>query len=114
MTNGATGTWNKSESGHPGIFDFEGIESYLFYQGNNDGGKTWWLSQIQIYWSATGPSKTPVTALKVNYNDDLFSVLVKNDMLEITVAIAPPSKLEIINIDGTAIKEYGINSNEKK
>ncbi len=114
LANGAAGTWNKSESGHPGIFDFEGIESYLFYQGNNDGGKTWWLSQIQVYWSATGPSKTPVTSLNGNYNDDLFSVLVKNGILEINVAFEQPSKLEIFNIDGTVIKVYRIYSNEEK
>jgi predicted GH43/DUF377 family glycosyl hydrolase len=57
LANGATGTWNKSESGHPGIFDLDGQQSFLFYQGNNDGGKTWFLSQIEIFWNANGPSK---------------------------------------------------------
>ena len=35
LANGAPGTWNASESGHPDIFrDAEG-QTWLFFQGNN-------------------------------------------------------------------------------
>jgi len=115
LANGAAGTWNKSESGHPGIFDIDGEASYLFYQGNNDGGKTWFLSQIEIYWNAAGPSKTPVnTALASNFDDHLFTVNVQNGLLEVNANITQPSKMELFSINGTIIKEFEIESNEKK
>ena len=51
LSNGAPGTWNASESGHPGIFeDPQSGKTYLFYQGNNDGGKTWYLSKVEVFW----------------------------------------------------------------
>jgi len=114
LSNGATGTWNKSESGHPRIFDFEGQLSFLFYQGNNDGGKTWWLSQIEIFWNENGPSKVPVTALPSNKVNDIFTVISKNGLLEINANITQAAKMDILNIDGTMIKEFDIKSNEKK
>lgn len=54
LRNGVEGTWNSSESGHPGIFD-NGKTSYLFYQGNNDHGKTWYLSNVKVLWNKRGP-----------------------------------------------------------
>ncbi len=54
LANGKPGEWNQSESGHPHIFD-NGKTSFLFYQGNNDGGKTWLLSNLEVVWSKTGP-----------------------------------------------------------
>lgn len=51
---GKVGEWNSSESGHPGIFD-DGNQSYLFYQGNNDNGNTWFLSNIIVLWDSNGP-----------------------------------------------------------
>lgn len=54
LRNGLKGEWNSSESGHPGIFD-NGRTSYLFYQGNNDQGKTWLLSRATVTWNAQGP-----------------------------------------------------------
>lgn len=54
LANGKKGEWNSSESGHPHIFD-NGKTSYLFYQGNNDGGKTWWLSNFEVKWNKKGP-----------------------------------------------------------
>lgn len=54
LKNGSVGEWNSSESGHPGIFD-AGKISYLFYQGNNDHGKTWYLSNVKVKWSKKGP-----------------------------------------------------------
>jgi beta-xylosidase len=39
VANGPPGSWNHSESGHPGYFQDQDGRSYLFFQGNNDGGK---------------------------------------------------------------------------
>ena len=46
---GKAGEWNSSESGHPFVFSDRG-EDYLFYQGNNDCGKSWHLSACKITW----------------------------------------------------------------
>lgn len=51
---GDLGSWNSSESGHPCIFYNNG-NSYLFYQGNSDNGKTWKLSNIKLQWENKGP-----------------------------------------------------------
>ncbi|MBN2329630.1 MAG: family 43 glycosylhydrolase [Candidatus Omnitrophica bacterium] len=50
LTNGQPGEWNSSESGHPYAFEDDGGRTYLFYQGNNDKGKSWFLSQVEIGW----------------------------------------------------------------
>ena len=55
LKNGAIGTWNESESGHPCIFKAANNKFYLFYQGNNDRGKTWYLSNREIGWNKKGP-----------------------------------------------------------
>ncbi len=55
LANGKPGSWNKSESGHPCIYEDSNGKTYLFYQGNNDNGKTWYLSNIRIGWNARGP-----------------------------------------------------------
>lgn len=55
LVNGAPGTWNSSESGHPGIFEDTDGKTYLFYQGNDDKGKTWYLSNVKIGWTKEGP-----------------------------------------------------------
>ncbi len=55
LANGRPGEWNSSESGHPHIFD-DGKKSYLFYQGNNDKGKTWLISNHEVLWSKKGPA----------------------------------------------------------
>lgn len=55
LPNGAAGTWNSSESGHPGIFADEDGRTYLFFQGNNDKGRTWYLSAVEIGWNDQGP-----------------------------------------------------------
>ncbi len=49
------GTWNLSESGHPHLFKDEDGGTYLFYQGNNDNGKTWYISKIEVKWNDNGP-----------------------------------------------------------
>jgi predicted GH43/DUF377 family glycosyl hydrolase len=55
LTNGDPGTWNYSESGHPHLFKDDDGKTYLFYQGNKDNGKTWYLSNRQVKWHDGGP-----------------------------------------------------------
>lgn len=55
LPNGPAGSWNSSESGHPYLFTDEDDRTYLFYQGNNDNGKTWYLSQVEIVWDGSMP-----------------------------------------------------------
>ncbi len=58
LANGAPGTWNSSESGHPGIFRLRD-RTYLFYQGNDDGGKTYYISMVEILWKDGKPYVNP-------------------------------------------------------
>ncbi|MBZ0254973.1 family 43 glycosylhydrolase [bacterium] len=51
LANGKPGEWNESESGHPCIFADDDERTYLFYQGNNDKGKTWYLSNVEVFWA---------------------------------------------------------------
>ena len=58
---GEAGTWNASESGHPGVFHDDDGSDYLFYQGDNtrDGVK-WHISMVPIAWeqdAAGGPDR---------------------------------------------------------
>ena len=56
LANGKTGDWNSSESGHPGIFvDPRDGATWLFFQGNNDHGKSWYLSKRRIEWDGHVP-----------------------------------------------------------
>lgn len=50
LPNGTPGSWNSSESGHPDIVKDESGRYFLFYQGNNDKGKTWFLSRRSVQW----------------------------------------------------------------
>lgn len=56
VPNGPPGSWNSSESGHPGVFVDEDGSIHLFYQGNNDVGKTWYLSKVGIDWRDGKPA----------------------------------------------------------
>lgn len=57
LPNGDKGSWNYSESGHPHIFkDLKTSRTYLFFQGNNDHGKTWFISQKEVFWKNGEPS----------------------------------------------------------
>jgi len=58
LPNGPPGSWNASESGHPHLFSDADGRTYLFYQGNNDGGKTWYLSKTEVNWSGNKPVLT--------------------------------------------------------
>ena len=55
LTNGLPGEWNSSESGHPHIFSNPKGNDYLFYQGNNDKGKTWYISNVKVSWKDESP-----------------------------------------------------------
>jgi len=55
VKNGAPGEWNSSESGHPFLFTDEDGKTYLFYQGNNDNGNTWYLSKLEVGWAQGKP-----------------------------------------------------------
>ena len=54
LENGPPGSWNSSESGHPGILNV-GAKTYLFYQGNDDHGKTYHISMTEILWDHGRP-----------------------------------------------------------
>ena len=55
LANGDPGSWNYSESGHPHLFKDDNGKTYLFFQGNNDKGKTWWISNVEVFWNENGP-----------------------------------------------------------
>jgi predicted GH43/DUF377 family glycosyl hydrolase len=56
LPNGDKGTWNYSESGHPHIFkDPDTNRTFLFFQGNDDNGKTWKISNIEVFWKGGEP-----------------------------------------------------------
>ncbi len=55
LSNGVAGTWNASESGHPYVFVDEDGSTHLFFQGNNDNGRTWSLSRVLIEWDGDRP-----------------------------------------------------------
>lgn len=55
LDNGDPGSWNYCESGHPHIFKSPKGKTYLFYQGNDDFGKTWLISNVPVYWKDNRP-----------------------------------------------------------
>ena len=55
LPNGRPGEWNSSESGHPGVFVDNNGQTYLFFQGNNDQGKTWYISKMKVEWKKNKP-----------------------------------------------------------
>ena len=55
LANGNPGEWNYSESGHPHLFKDKDRRTYLFYQGNNNNGKTWFISKVEVKWNEEGP-----------------------------------------------------------
>ncbi len=55
LPSGGEGEWNSSESGHPYAFEDDDGRTYLFYQGNDDRGKTWYLSHVEIGWKGGRP-----------------------------------------------------------
>lgn len=59
LPNGPPGSWNSSESGHPFLFRDDDAQTYLFFQGNNDRGRTWFLSMLPIDWADGKPILAP-------------------------------------------------------
>ncbi|WP_165074602.1 family 43 glycosylhydrolase [Paludisphaera rhizosphaerae] len=55
LPNGPPGSWNSSESGHPGVFVDDDGSTYLFYQGNDTKGKTWSLARLRVEWKDGKP-----------------------------------------------------------
>ncbi len=55
LPNGKAGEWNSSESGHPGVFADDDGRTYLFFQGNNDKGRSWFLSNMVVKWDGEMP-----------------------------------------------------------
>jgi hypothetical protein len=55
LPNGPPGAWNSSESGHPFMFRDDDGQHYLFYQGNNDQGRSWYLSVVPVDWREGKP-----------------------------------------------------------
>lgn len=64
LPNGAPGEWNASESGHPFIFTDDDGRTYLFFQGNDDHGRTWYLSHIPVAWDGAIPLRPPRDATR--------------------------------------------------
>lgn len=54
LANGGAGEWNSSESGHPGVYTERG-KTWLFFQGNDDKGRTWTLASVRIGWTGNTP-----------------------------------------------------------
>ena len=54
MPNGKPGEWNSSESGHPHLFTDNDGSTYLFFQGNNDNGRTWYITNVKVLWDKEG------------------------------------------------------------
>ncbi len=59
LPNGGPGSWNSSESGHPGVFTDRDGSAHLFFQGNADGGRTWFLAHARIEWAGEAPGEAP-------------------------------------------------------
>lgn len=51
---GAAGTWNSSESGHPGVL-VDGHRTVLFFQGDPDDGLTWSIAATEVRWEGDRP-----------------------------------------------------------
>lgn len=62
LSNGQPGAWNSSESGHPFLFSDPNGRTHLFFQGNGDQGKSWYLSRREIFWDGFRPRLGPVPA----------------------------------------------------
>ncbi|MHC4169814.1 MAG: alpha-L-arabinofuranosidase C-terminal domain-containing protein [Planctomycetota bacterium] len=55
LPNGRANEWNSNESGHPGVFVDDDGQMYLFFQGNNNKGKNWFLSNMIVKWDGEMP-----------------------------------------------------------
>lgn len=48
LPHGPAGSWNAWESGHPGVFEDDDGQVYLFYQGKSTRGGAYWLSCVKV------------------------------------------------------------------
>lgn len=71
LPNGKPGEWNESESGHPHIFTDEDERTYLFFQGNNDKGKSWYISQQEVTWEGEFPVLASTACDRQSSSNDL-------------------------------------------
>jgi len=55
LPSGAPDSWYASEAGHPYAFVDDDDTTHLFFQGNNDKGKTWYLSRAIVTWQGDKP-----------------------------------------------------------
>lgn len=87
---GLPGSWNSSESGHPGVFVDDDGRTYLFYQGNNDNGRTWYISCARIEWRAdepavlTGPAQSATAGRWTGLAKEDFRVPFRSSRVEKT------------------------------
>lgn len=55
LPNGPEGSWNSSESGHPGCFVDADGRTYLFFQGNDTHGRTNLIAAVELEWVGSEP-----------------------------------------------------------
>ncbi len=55
LPKGGENQWNAAESGHPAVFRDDDGTLWLFYQGNPDGGATYYLSRVRVGWKDNLP-----------------------------------------------------------
>ncbi len=97
VPNGPPGSWNSSESGHPFLFQDDDGRDYLFYQGNNTGGKSWFLSVLPIEWRDGQPVIAPESRLPSGKPGP-------TDADSVSVRIKP--RIEVPTIDGFGASAY--------
>jgi predicted GH43/DUF377 family glycosyl hydrolase len=59
VPNGQPGSWNSSESGHPAVLVDLGGRTHLFFQGNQNNGRSWYLSKLSVEWVVGRPVISP-------------------------------------------------------
>lgn len=72
IPHGEPGTWNSSESGHPGVFTDDDDQTYLFFQGNDDDGASWRIAGTRVSWTADGPDVERQSPSTLNLGTDHF------------------------------------------
>lgn len=55
LANGLPGSWNSSETGHPGLLTTAEGAGHLFVQGNPDHGHTWRIAGLRLGWDGVRP-----------------------------------------------------------
>ena len=65
---GLAGSWNASESGHPGAFKDDDGRDYLFFQGDNTADKIkWHLSMAPIRWQLDPAGGADLPVLQIEH-----------------------------------------------